>query len=471
MSQSEILNYDPSRYGVQVTGVQPVTIIRPDGKVFRLLFSSSELEGKTIEEKNRIVFQTLRIYERLDVIFSNDRLNKFNTTSRVKRRLSDEQGKQAFDAIVSEFAWLTARTIALNVVAIYIERAKTEEVIDRRNPPDAETCHKIIDSLLERISHQLKAAIQNDQDAANELDRCIQENMMAAAALTAQRHQEITGGRPIEDIWNISRHYLHSRAKSFYKSTVEKAAENYAAHLLEDFIRPAQMLIESLRAYIYDSFGKRLSSSDAITLLKNLLRGQVGNIVVWERSDGSLDFRVRPFDTKKQEGPPSGILENLLRQSKSGRRADPNKKEKLQEYREFAELTHKRRYIAEFLSEFGHKNSNGNWFEMLKSDYEFEQHCREYEAKGHDVAIIREAAKTAYDYHRNTDLMIKDETKWKRATSALGIAQIIASLEMNWRDENDSPLDATILRNRYNKVALKWVLRKRPSTNTSVLHP
>src|ERR1044072_5429292 len=100
---------------------------------------------------------------------------------------------------------------------------------------------------------------------------------------------------------------------------------------------------------------------------------------------------------------------------------------------------------------------------MLKDSSRFEYLCQRYEEGGRNRIIIMEAASALFCHYNNTALMIKDKTKWDRAVSPLGVAQIIASLEMNWRDENDAPLDATILRNRYNKVALKWELRKRTS--------
>jgi hypothetical protein len=277
MSQSAILNYDPSRYDEPITKIQPVTIIRSDGKVFRILFPFKKLEGKSIEEKNRIVLQTLWVFERLDLVFSKRNPKE---AIRVKSRLNEEQSEQALDAEIYEFAWLTARAIALNVLAVYLERAKTEEVVDRRGEPDIGASCKLTKALLERISDQLRNAIQNDQNAVDEVDRCIHRNMMAAAAVRVMQHQEITGLRPIENLWNISGFYLRpaSRVLRLYKSTIARVAENYAAHLLEDFIRPAQMCIESLRALLFESPKKHLSHSEAITLLKNIMQGHIKDL-------------------------------------------------------------------------------------------------------------------------------------------------------------------------------------------------
>jgi hypothetical protein len=96
---------------------------------------------------------------------------------------------------------------------------------------------------------------------------------------------------------------------------------------------------------------------------------------------------------------------------------------------------------------------------MLESDYEFEAHCRAYTARGHGVAVILEAARTAYGYHSDSVLMTRNETKWKRAISALGIAWIIASLELGWREDDGSPLDITKLGKRYGIAASKWRMK------------
>jgi hypothetical protein len=58
--------------------------------------------------------------------------------------------------------------------------------------------------------------------------------------------------------------------------------------------------------------------------------------------------------------------------------------------------------------------------------------------------------------------MTKNKTKWERATSPLGVAQTIASLELNLRDESGSPRDITTLSSWYTEGGgnkWKWKLK------------
>lgn len=239
-----LLNYDPSRYEVPVARFQPVRIVKSDGTdEFILLVPANELEGKSEEEIDRNILDRFRI-------FTFIRSFKWEELPSDERILPD---------LISRFAWLTARAVAINAYMIYVERARTEEVVDRRKTPDSETAFHTCNNLTEKIYFSLHKSIMNSKDSVKALDRQLFSNMLASAILNIHRQHGSVFNMLAEDVEKAVKSHLKERGLEPYEHTIEAMAESYAAQLL-DRLCPVKMSIEELRFFI-------LAKADSATIL------------------------------------------------------------------------------------------------------------------------------------------------------------------------------------------------------------
>ena len=454
VSKPKILNYDPMRYGVPVNEVQPVTITRSDGQVFRILFPAGQLKGKSQDEKNRIVLRTLHIFERLRPVIAR-------RPPAEKRKHTAQEVKQVQDDLITRFAWATARVISINVVSMYYERAATEEVIYRRGEPDGDTVLEANKRVLERIYAVLEKDFQKDQEVSDKLENWHFENLFAHCVLTVLRQQEITGVRFKGSIWEAARDYLRPRVYDVRLEIIEQMAENYGAHILEKLLRPAEWTIEALRAYLEEEAIAGLSKADLINLLKNITNQQAEDIVLRAGKNGNMGihFHIKGVD---EYGPSQSELMRLLEPPRIGR--PPKTKQQIEEekekYRPFVGLTHRRQDIAECLASFAKRNDGCYWIKMLEHDRDYPSLCGRYQARGYNLAIIEEAAQVLYDYQTDFRLKTNNRSKWDHAVSALTVAQVIASLELDWRNDKRCSARCDRVNKRYSKGGgYDWTIR------------
>jgi hypothetical protein len=143
-----------------------------------------------------------------------------------------------------------------------------------------------------------------------------------------------------------------------------------------------------------------------------------------------------------------------------GREGDPKR---LQEFVQFVLLTHKRKNIAEILTEIAKSHRWDDWLKMLEHFDAFQEAIRQYEARGLNRAIIMQAAETLYRYQNDTKLKRRNKSTWDRCVSTLGVAQVIASLELGWRDRNNGPRKISTLSKRYRRGGGRnWTLIQTP---------
>ncbi|HST20071.1 MAG TPA: hypothetical protein VLR90_03075 [Blastocatellia bacterium] len=284
-----LLNYDSSRYEVPVARLQPVRVVKSDGTdEFILLVPANELEGKSEEEINRNILDRFRI-------FTFIRSFKWEELPPDERILPD---------LVSRFTWLTARAIAINAFMIYVERARTEEVIDRRKKPDSDTAFHICNNLTERIYFSLHKTIMNSKDSVKALDRQLFSNMLASAILNIHRQQGSVFSMPAEDVEKAVQSHLKERGLEPYERTIESMAESYAAQLL-DSLCPVKMSIEELRSFVLAKVDSAtiLSLSELNRFLINLQRSQGKEIICRIEGNGKdiqIGLRLKsPIDPSK----------------------------------------------------------------------------------------------------------------------------------------------------------------------------
>jgi hypothetical protein len=98
---------------------------------------------------------------------------------------------------------------------------------------------------------------------------------------------------------------------------------------------------------------------------------------------------------------------------------------------------------------------------VLHTDINFQYHCGEYERHRRDPGILKEAARILYTYQNDAKLLTRNKTKWDRATSALAVAQIIASLELGMMDRSGNPAEITTLSSWYRLGGgFRWSLKE-----------
>jgi hypothetical protein len=292
--KAPLLNYDPARYDAPVQRLEHVRFVNSDGTDdFTLLVPANELEGKSEDERNSVLLDRFRIF-------------LFVRTLEIEKSNKDER---LLADMVSRFTWLTARAIAINSMVIYVERAKTEEVIDRRKEPDPDTLAQIAQNLTERIYHNLNKSISNNRDTVNALDQQLFSNIFASAILKVHRRGSSVFGTHPDDVKEAVLRHLKERKLVPYERTIESMAEVYACQLL-DRIGPVSMPIEKLRSFILAKVdtGIILPLSELTKYLVNLQRRQGKEIICridGEGADIQISIKVpSPVDPLRlAEGP------------------------------------------------------------------------------------------------------------------------------------------------------------------------
>jgi hypothetical protein len=133
-------------------------------------------------------------------------------------------------------------------------------------------------------------------------------------------------------------------------------------------------------------------------------------------------------------------MKYLLEPLKKGPKPDAKKKTK---YREFAVAVNKKEDIARYLSNFAKEHIFSDWIKQL----EFDWHYTDLR-KGYDQKDVREAEQVLLKYQSDNKL---SKTTRDHATSPLGVAQIIAAVQMNLRNSDGSLLSITTLNEWYRK--------------------
>lgn len=124
-----------------------------------------------------------------------------------------------------------------------------------------------------------------------------------------------------------------------------------------------------------------------------------------------------------------------------GRRPDPKRQNT---YKGFVAAVNKNEDIARYLSDFAQKHIFGNWIKQL----EYDPHYQEELCKGYDKAIIKEAEQVLCGYQKDKKL---SKSIYDHAISPLGVAKIIAAVEMNLRNLDNSLLSINTLSEWYTK--------------------
>jgi hypothetical protein len=470
VSQSEILNYDPSRLSPTENRVELQEITFYDRNrvpIWSMYVPVSALANKTDGEVRRYLLRVLRAYTAIDVSHME---------------LNNDIAEEMSEAITNTYAHYYARCMMANLMAIYGERLKRRDGTDPEIKIDNETendnqCQETVkleqaalDRIIDHLFSKLKTRTANHlvkrRDIITEFWRLVLCNVAGKAILLIEEKR----GNP----FNLPKEEFLSELESIGKEiwwrtfylTFESAGQRIASKVLPR-LNPAGVAFEELKEMVRGGLDAwpMFQDDDLRQLAKGMKRIiHEPGVQVRLGGDGRILSIELPKESKLSNSDrlvdqQDALIKYLLEPPKLGRRPDPNKIIKLREYAKFAELTHKRKEIAEYLNEFAKEHSTDEWFKMLEFADRFKYLCDQYESRGYDRTLITEAAKAVYDYHSNTDLMIKDKTKWDRAVSPLGIAQILASLEMGWRDDKGAPLDSTILRDRYNEVACDWKMR------------
>lgn len=445
MSKSEILNYDPllRPFGEdgELEELQEVDIYASDGTpVKKLYIPTSELTNKTPEEVGRNI---LSVFLAFNIDVSGETLDSIQDAEKIA-------------GLADDLARHIARIFVVNLIIVYkhrLERGDGDDpeikLRDDTEETDFAAFHRITGNLGQKWINNITNMFINHPEQVTPIWQSILRNILGKINLLIH----IKKGDDYEVTRREYDDYIDRYWREFYDSTLKTLANRWASLFLQQ-LNIAGMPFPDLKRIVRGGLEVPL----------NIPGENLDGLVKWLKGQQNIICKIGDAKIILELPQDSGFSQDigiklLSERAKKGRPADPDRKRKL---REFVELTHKRKYIAECLAEFAEKNSNGDWRKMIEFDGEFQEHCREYEAKMHDRAIIMETIEVLFNYQNDIRLMTKNKTKWERATSPLGVAQIIASLELNLRDEGGSPRDITTLSSWYTEGGgnkWKWKLK------------
>lgn len=469
MSQSEILNYDPSLHHPDEKHIELREIVFYDSNKVPISSVYVPVSALVNKKKDEIGLYVLRVF-----LAHNVDIRPVDPNSEYVEKMSG--------TIAETFAHYYARYMVVNLMTIYAKRInrgdgtdpeieivdepencnQSQETVDR----ESEAVYRIVDHLFTKLKTGLANYLVDRSDIIAEFWYLVLRNITANTMLLMGEKKGDTSSLSKEEFVSEFLSISKELWWGIFYQTFESAGQRIASKVLEK-LNPVGMRFEELKEMLRGGLDAwpTFQEDDLHQLVKGIKKVIDRQGVTFRVSGDGRSFAIELpkasalSNSDRLVDRQDALIKYLLEPPKRGRRPDPNKPLRLREYAKFAELTHKRKEIAEYLNEFAREHSTDQWFKMLTFADRFKYLCDQYENKGHDRTIILETAKTVYDYHQNTGLMIKDKTKWDRAVSPLGIAQILASLEIGWRDDKGAPLDPTILRDRYNQVACDWKMK------------
>jgi hypothetical protein len=283
MSQSEILNYDPSRYlGEKLVELREVTIYASDmTKVMSLYLPASELINKRDEDIGRSVLRAFLAFN-VDVSWAN---------------LDTDEEDKAKSEIANSLAHFYTNRLITNLIITYGERLQrgdgndpeikivNHKEIDNQSERAKETelaaLDRIIDHLRSKIEPNMAAAFINYPGFITNVWQAYLRNIAGKTVLSIREKKGDDHAISAEEFMTVSNEHW----KWVFRQTLETTAERLVSQVLHR-MNPAGMPFIELQTIVRGGLNVSLMISPIE------LRGVIKGIESKVTSEKSITFQI-----------------------------------------------------------------------------------------------------------------------------------------------------------------------------------